>query len=138
MGSFVSRSTVICSKGKVRQFAPETFTTPKSGMEVTKATWNDAVVAEWRQAVEECDFIAMDTELTGLADGYRSNRCDSAATRFAKNRKAAAEFALTQLGLCAFRKDAVTGSWTAKPLSAYVLPQKKAFMVEVCCCLLVR
>lgn len=105
-------------------------------MEVTKATWSDAVVAEWKQAVEECDFVAMDTELTGLADGYRSNRSDSAATRFAKNRKAAAEFALTQLGLCAFRKDSVSGTWTAKPLSAYVLPQKKAFMVEVndCSC----
>jgi len=99
-------------------------------MEVTKATWSEAVVAEWQEAVNECDFIAMDTELTGLADGYRSNRSDSAATRFAKNRKAAAEFALTQLGLCAFRKDTVSGTWTAKPLSVYVLPQKKAFMVE--------
>jgi hypothetical protein len=100
-------------------------------MEVTALTWSDAVVSEWQKAVDECDFIAMDTELTGLADGYRSNRSDSTATRFAKNRKAAAEFALTQLGLCAFRKDTLKGTWVAKPLSVYVLPQKKAFMMEV-------
>ena len=100
-------------------------------MAVTASNWSEAVVEEWREALAGCDFVAMDTELTGLADGYRSNRADSAATRYAKNRKAAADFAITQLGLCTFTKDAATGGYVAKPLAVYVLPQDAAFMVSV-------
>ena len=43
-------------------------------LQVSSANWCPQLVQEWKKVVAECDFVAIDTELTGLAEKFKSNK----------------------------------------------------------------
>jgi poly(A)-specific ribonuclease len=101
-------------------------------MEVTSEVWDakkDVAIA----AIHDADFIAMDTEMTGLApEGWmRSTSADSVASRFDKCRHAVQKMAVNQVGICAFKWDAAAGKFIARPFSFYIIPKKGRFVCSV-------
>jgi len=74
-------------------------------MEVTKENF-DQVLPVIAEAIKECDFLAFDTELTGLTTrGQRITGLDSVEERYQKIRASATSFQTIQWGLCAFKWD---------------------------------
>lgn len=74
-------------------------------MEVTKENF-DKVLPLIAEAIKECDFLAFDTELTGLASrNSRIMALDTVEERYQKIRASATSFQTIQWGLCAFKWD---------------------------------
>ena len=57
----------------VRLQAPP-FKTNMVSMQVTSRNWSSELVEEWKEDLKHCEFVAMDTELTGLSDNFPSNK----------------------------------------------------------------
>ncbi|KAG0193270.1 hypothetical protein DFQ28_005888 [Apophysomyces sp. BC1034] len=75
-----------------------------------------------QKAIEECDFIAVDTELSGLHRPGNSRRVDTLANRYAEYREASQRFIIIQFGFCTFKWDEPSGRYMAKPFNFYVFP----------------
>ncbi|KAF7723583.1 hypothetical protein EC973_001824 [Apophysomyces ossiformis] len=75
-----------------------------------------------RKAIEECDFLSIDTELSGLHRPGNSKRVDTLANRYAEYREASRRFIIIQFGLCTFKWDEPSGRYIAKPFNFYIFP----------------
>ncbi|CAG8473468.1 8579_t:CDS:10 [Paraglomus occultum] len=76
-----------------------------------------------KQAIDEADFIALDTELTGLSERIGRNRSfDSPQARYAKVRAAATKFLIIQFGLCTFTYSSTDDKFIARPFNFYIFP----------------
>ncbi|KAJ8312834.1 hypothetical protein KUTeg_010207 [Tegillarca granosa] len=75
-------------------------------VDITKSNF-DEHFASIETAIAEADFIALDTEFTGLLiDNENKNSLfDTCAERYTKLRESATQFTICQIGLSAFKKD---------------------------------
>eukprot|EP01112_Ceratiomyxa_fruticulosa_P003961 TRINITY_DN1428_c0_g1_i1.p1 TRINITY_DN1428_c0_g1~~TRINITY_DN1428_c0_g1_i1.p1 ORF type:complete len:627 (-),score=129.92 TRINITY_DN1428_c0_g1_i1:150-2030(-) len=87
-------------------------------------------------AINECDFISFDTELTGLDTNPNSpfssssppprNFMESLEDRYQFVLKSSAGYQIIQFGLCAYSFDAENERYIAKPFNFYVFPKHHA------------
>ncbi|KAF9198745.1 hypothetical protein BGZ49_000338 [Haplosporangium sp. Z 27] len=76
-----------------------------------------------RKAIAECDFVAMDTEMTGLASPSNVPKFqDSLATRYSKVSVSASSFLVVQLGICTFTWSDEVGGYEARPFNFPCFP----------------
>jgi len=78
-----------------------------------------------REALNTCDFVAIDTELTGLVASRqdRSHPLDSVHQRYTKLRESAAKFMTIQWGLCTFTRSPSGDEYVARPFNFFVFPK---------------
>ncbi|KAG0268905.1 hypothetical protein DFQ27_005344 [Actinomortierella ambigua] len=75
------------------------------------------------KAVAECDFVAMDTEMSGLASpGAIPKNIDSLHTRYNKVAANAANFLVIQLGICTFTWSDDKKAYIARPFNFPCFP----------------
>ncbi|KAF9930184.1 hypothetical protein FBU30_000784 [Linnemannia zychae] len=91
-------------------------------MEILKGEF-EAKLSLLEKAISECDFVSMDTEMTGLsmpANVYRVP--DSLSTRYSKVSHSASEFLVAQLGICTFTWSNKLGAYEARPFNFPCFP----------------
>ncbi|TPX68544.1 hypothetical protein SpCBS45565_g02978 [Spizellomyces sp. 'palustris'] len=93
-------------------------------MEVLRNSF-EALLHNIQEAVQEADFIAIDTELSGIgtARPYQIAFLDTVQERYEKIRRSAQNFLVIQFGLCTFTWDSGRKVYVAKPFNCYVFPQ---------------
>jgi len=64
------------------------------------------LLPEIERVIDECNFIAIDGEFTGLHNGTMVSIFDTAAQYFEKLRNNCMDFLMVQFGLCAVKYDA--------------------------------
>ncbi|KAG0216662.1 hypothetical protein BGX31_000533 [Mortierella sp. GBA43] len=75
------------------------------------------------KAIAECDFVALDTELTGLAlPAYNNKFSDTPESRYLKASLNATNFLVTQLGICTFTWSDEIGGYEARPFNLPCFP----------------
>ncbi|KAL9543810.1 hypothetical protein MBANPS3_007938 [Mucor bainieri] len=92
------------------------------------------------EAMNEADFIAIDTEFTGMNETTKTldffftnvdtqglstpdvqfQHADEISTRYAKLKSCVQEFTIIQYGVCAFKRDPSNGNYVAKPFNFYI------------------
>ncbi|TPX61023.1 hypothetical protein PhCBS80983_g01366 [Powellomyces hirtus] len=92
-------------------------------MEVLRNNF-EAFLPTIEDAIAEADFIAIDTEFTGLGieKSFQIDYLDTVQERYAKCKMSAEAFQTTQYGLCTFSWDAAKHKYIAKPFNCYVFP----------------
>ncbi|KAI9270549.1 ribonuclease H-like domain-containing protein [Phascolomyces articulosus] len=75
-----------------------------------------------KEAIDECDFIAIDTELSGLHRPGGSKRLDTLENRYIEYKEATERFMIIQFGMCTFTWDEPGGRYIAKPFNFYIFP----------------
>ncbi|KAI9599486.1 ribonuclease H-like domain-containing protein [Syncephalis fuscata] len=93
-------------------------------MEVLRSSFSE-LLPEMQQAIEECEFMAIDVEFTGLDPQSISTPRDIADTvqeRYIKVRQQSVDFILCQFGLCTFRWNESRNEYEAKPFNCYLMP----------------
>ncbi|KAJ3054836.1 hypothetical protein HK097_000701 [Rhizophlyctis rosea] len=98
-------------------------------MEVLKNNF-EAILPLIEKAVEEADYIAIDTELSGLGK-QKLDVLDDSQERYTKLKEAATEHLIVQFGVCTFKWDAESKSYIAKPFNAYVYPRASSRKLEI-------
>ncbi|GAA5815115.1 hypothetical protein MFLAVUS_008621 [Mucor flavus] len=74
-----------------------------------------------KEALLDADFIAIDTEFTGLSTpDIQFQNGDELSTRYSKLKSCVQEFTIIQYGVCAFKKDKATGDYVVKPFNFYI------------------
>ncbi|KAK5669258.1 hypothetical protein QVD99_003666 [Batrachochytrium dendrobatidis] len=93
-------------------------------MEVVQSNFEE-VLDSVREAIENADFIAVDTEFTGLGltPNERLSLLDTPQERYLKHRSAARLFEPIQIGLAAFKWDAEQGVYMSKPFNFNIYPR---------------
>ncbi|KAI9093447.1 ribonuclease H-like domain-containing protein [Phlyctochytrium arcticum] len=93
-------------------------------MEVLRNSF-EALLPVVKDAIDAADFIAIDTELTGLGieEAHRPEFLDTAEERYVKYRRAAQDFLVTQYGICTFTWDQKQSAYIARPFNFFVFPQ---------------
>lgn len=92
-------------------------------MDITTQNF-DSELARIKQAIKGCDFIAMDTEFTGLNFGENSKRTniDNSNVLYKKHKYVCEKYQAIQVGLCIFTWDEGSNSYLSHPYNFYVLP----------------
>ncbi|KAL1923300.1 uncharacterized protein VTP21DRAFT_8280 [Calcarisporiella thermophila] len=76
-----------------------------------------------KEAIRKADFIAIDTELTGLNEPpERENLLDDPGTRYEKHRITSGQFRIIQFGLTTFTFSPSNQSFVARPFNFFVFP----------------
>ncbi|RIA82081.1 ribonuclease H-like domain-containing protein [Glomus cerebriforme] len=76
-----------------------------------------------QEAIEGADFIAIDTELTGLNERIeRIKTFDDPQSRYTKVRTAATKFLIIQFGICTYTYVEAENTFVAKPFNFYIFP----------------
>mmetsp|Transcript_9339 Transcript_9339/g.13902 ORF Transcript_9339/g.13902 Transcript_9339/m.13902 type:complete len:495 (-) Transcript_9339:51-1535(-) len=96
-------------------------------MEITRSNFNRSlqVVLE---SIEDCDYVAIDTEFTGLRGGSlesKPHRFDSLEDRYQKIRANCEKHWMCQLGLCTFKYLPEQNRYLARPFNIYVIPYSR-------------
>ncbi|KAG9068846.1 hypothetical protein KI688_011132 [Linnemannia hyalina] len=91
-------------------------------MEILKEDF-EAKFPVLQKAISKCDFISMDTEMSGLSTPQNSHRHpDSLPTRYSKVSASANEFLVVQLGICCFTWSDQLGAYEAQPFNFPCFP----------------
>ncbi|KAI8803206.1 ribonuclease H-like domain-containing protein [Cladochytrium replicatum] len=92
-------------------------------MEVLKDNF-EGLLPAIQEAINGCDLIAIDTELTGLHPDAKQqlDYFDTHQERYTKVRESARKFLIVQLGVCPFTWDAQTQKYIARPFNFYLFP----------------
>ncbi|KAF9132789.1 hypothetical protein BG015_003667 [Linnemannia schmuckeri] len=91
-------------------------------MEILKEDF-EAKLPMLQKAISKCDFISMDTEMSGLSTPQNSHRYpDSLSTRYSKVSASANEFLVVQLGICCFTWSDTLGAYEARPFNFPCFP----------------
>ncbi|KAH7032223.1 ribonuclease H-like domain-containing protein [Linnemannia elongata] len=91
-------------------------------MEILKEDF-EAKLPMLQKAISNCDFISMDTEMSGLSTPQNSHRHpDSLSTRYSKVSASANEFLVVQLGICCFTWSDQLGAYEARPFNFPCFP----------------
>ncbi|KAL1924252.1 uncharacterized protein VTP21DRAFT_7287 [Calcarisporiella thermophila] len=103
-------------------------------MEILRYNFQD-YLPRIKQILEECDFIAIDTELSGLHKNpihHKITRHDSLEQRYVQVRVATSSYLVLQIGICPFRWDSEQGAYIAYPFNFYIFPSgsESAFMCK--------
>ncbi|KAI9305754.1 ribonuclease H-like domain-containing protein [Cunninghamella echinulata] len=75
-----------------------------------------------KEAIDECDFMAIDTELSGLHRPFSKKRFDTLENRYKEYKEATERFVVIQFGLCTFKWDNPSGRYIAKAFNFYIFP----------------
>ncbi|KAI8377183.1 ribonuclease H-like domain-containing protein [Choanephora cucurbitarum] len=90
-------------------------------MEITRQQFSQKLSAV-QKAIKECDFMAIDTELSGLHRPPTSIRLYNMKDRYQEYKEATERFIIIQFGLCTFQWDEPSGRYIAKPFNFYIFP----------------
>lgn len=90
-------------------------------MDVTRDNFIE-LLPEISDTIRECDFIAIDTELSGLTRERNNNRFDVPEERFAKFVESSRGFFIMQFGLSCFTRNASL-AYSNKTYNFYIFPQ---------------
>ncbi|KAF0357475.1 CAF1-domain-containing protein [Gigaspora margarita] len=91
-------------------------------MEVLKSNFHE-LLPTITDAIQGADFIALDTELTGLSEHIeRIKSFDDPHSRYLKVRAAATKFLIIQFGLCTFTYNKDEDTFVACPFNFYIFP----------------
>lgn len=90
---------------------------------VSKSTFSKTLPSVL-EAIKAADFVAFDTELTGLhlSRQHRNGQLDDLQTRYSKQRECVANFGLLQVGLACFSWHKEQEKYAIKAFSFYVHP----------------
>nr|XP_022318023.1 poly(A)-specific ribonuclease PARN-like isoform X1 [Crassostrea virginica] len=93
-------------------------------MEVTRKNFS-SVLPEVEKAINEADFLSVDTEFSGLhaSNSFHISPLDTPEERYHKLRKGSSDFLVFQVGLCTFCYDKENSTYEAKPFNFYVFPK---------------
>eukprot|EP00117_Sycon_ciliatum_P050041 scpid59031/ scgid35382/ Poly(A)-specific ribonuclease PARN-like domain-containing protein 1 len=93
-------------------------------MDVTRANFRD-LLPVIHQKIDECSFVAVDTEFTGLCGGpdQEYSLFDTPAKRYVKLRKSVQQFIVCQLGITTFTNDHWKNQYTATSFNFYLFPR---------------
>jgi poly(A)-specific ribonuclease len=91
-------------------------------MEVTKRNFAE-LYPSVKDAINECDFIAIDTELTGLSTQVTEHSFDTISERYSKLRENCMKFIIVQYGLSTFKYHPKQNKYTHKDFTFYVFPR---------------
>ncbi|KAF8933437.1 hypothetical protein BGZ47_010872 [Haplosporangium gracile] len=76
-----------------------------------------------KEAIEECEFIAIDAEFSGLhTEPNRRTQNTTLEEGYEDLRKSASKFLTIQIGISTFKFDPSNGSYLAKPFNVFVFP----------------
>jgi poly(A)-specific ribonuclease len=83
-----------------------------------------AAIATFSASLTGASFVALDLELTGLttSDFAQGSYADNLQSRYLKLRNSAHNFAVTQLGVCVFRRTECGGGFEALPFCFHCSP----------------
>ncbi|KAJ1665478.1 hypothetical protein IW140_003198 [Coemansia sp. RSA 1813] len=72
-------------------------------MDVTRENFKNAL-SEFKRAIEACDFVAIDMEMTGLYESkeQQPHRLDTKDERYAKLKRSVETYGVIQVGICMF------------------------------------
>ncbi|KAH9523435.1 Poly(A)-specific ribonuclease pnldc1 [Bulinus truncatus] len=92
-------------------------------IEITRQNY-DSLFPKIEYAIENADFISVDTEFTGL---FYNELCkpslfDNSAERYAKLKASVQKFTLSQIGITTFVRNAKENSYTAETFYFYLFP----------------
>ncbi|XP_054710712.1 poly(A)-specific ribonuclease PARN-like [Uloborus diversus] len=91
-------------------------------MEITRQNFAESFPSI-KDAIDECDYVAIDTELTGLYDKVTDNAFDTMAERYAKQRENCLPFLIVQFGISTFKYHAKENKYTHKDFNIYIFPR---------------
>lgn len=91
-------------------------------MDVTNENFIE-LLPEILETIKQCDFIAIDTELSGLMRERSINRFDLPEERFAQAVKSSRGYFIMQFGLSCFSRDSSLRSYTNRTYNFYIFPQ---------------
>ena len=79
------------------------------------------------KSVETADFIALDTEFSGLAVGFEDqvHAFDQVEDRYQKLKHNCSRMNAFQVGICCFKWDAKRSVYSSRPFNAYVFPHSE-------------
>ncbi|KAF5270616.1 hypothetical protein FQA39_LY01354 [Lamprigera yunnana] len=90
-------------------------------MEVTKFNFYE-LLPEIKEAIDNCDFISIDCELTGLYAVNNINSFDTQKQYYEKLRRSSKQFIIIQYGLCMFRHDETSNTFFQQGYNFYIFP----------------
>lgn len=93
-------------------------------MEVTRKNFS-SVLPEVEKAINEADFLCVDTEFSGLhaSSSFHISSLDTPEERYHKLRKGSCDFLVFQVGLCTFHYNEEDKKYEARPFNFYVFPK---------------
>lgn len=93
-------------------------------MDILRSTF-DTSIPYLLSSISSCDFLALDTEFTGLstAAADQTNGFDTTEARYQKIRRECTRYWACQLGICTFTYEGNTV--VARPFNIYLLPASK-------------
>ncbi|XP_055943527.1 poly(A)-specific ribonuclease PARN-like isoform X1 [Argiope bruennichi] len=92
-------------------------------MEVTKSNFEE-LLPSIKKAIDECDFLAIDTELTGLYNARSEEHAfDTMEERYSKLREQCSKFLIIQFGLSTFKYHPEEKKYTHCDFNFYVFPR---------------
>ena len=79
------------------------------------------------QSVLTADFIAVDTEFSGLSVGFedKAHGFDQAEDRYQKLKHNCSRMNAFQVGVCTFKWDARRSTYCSRPFNVYVWPHSE-------------
>ncbi|KAJ3196691.1 hypothetical protein HK101_008030 [Irineochytrium annulatum] len=93
-------------------------------MQVTGKTFTE-LLPTIRDAIKNAAFVAIDAEMTGLTRNREQviDRMDTVESRYQKIRASAADFLVTQYGVCTFRWDSQQQKYVAQAFNFPIFPR---------------
>lgn len=91
-------------------------------MDITLSNFSETL-PEVLEAIDSCDFIAVDGEFTGLRNGPDVTAYDTPSLYYTKLRDGSLNFLLIQVGLCTFKFDHLKEKYIYKAFNFYVFPR---------------
>lgn len=93
-------------------------------VEVVRSNFKE-IFPQIEESVRQCDFIAVDTEFTGLriSDQVKSSLFDDGAERYRKLRRTISQITVSQLGLSIFEKNSKEDKYEVKTFNFFLCPQ---------------
>lgn len=106
-----------------RKHIKETTFNLKPAMDVTRHNFVE-ILPELEKVISECDFAAIDTELSGLRREKLLNLFDLPGDRYRKLKECIQGYMLIQFGLSCFKRDSASDSYQVHSYNFYIFPQK--------------
>ncbi|XP_059059096.1 poly(A)-specific ribonuclease PARN-like isoform X2 [Achroia grisella] len=91
-------------------------------MEVTRKNFNE-VLPLVKDSIQRSDFLAIDTEFTGLMNSRELSVFDTPSEYYTKVVNSSSDFLLIQFGLCAFCFDKVNNHYVNEAYNFYLFPR---------------
>lgn len=99
---------------------PSKSASTRFGFDVTRHNFEEALPGVV-ESIEEAQFVAIDTELTGLSSASNfEDMTDEPRERYIKLRKYATDFGILQYGVACFRWDEASKKYLVKPYNFYL------------------